>query len=371
MSLTTVWLVAKREVTLTLRARAFKIGLFITALLVGAAAFAPTLLGGPDEYKIGLVNSKQLPMAQAVPDAKWDWVTFPDRAAATKAVLDGDVDVALVDDNKILSDGEVDSKLGVMLQSVNRETKLGAAGVNVPPLAVESVGADTRYQGARMGIAFLFVIVLFGLVIQSATAVAMGVVEEKGSRIVEILLASLRPWQLLTGKVLGMGLVGLINMAVVLVVGLGAAVASGFAADFPPGMPGVIAGVLVWFVLGYAFFATFAASLGSLVSRQEEVQNVLGPMMMTIMITYGFSFYAAGDPTSTLATIVSMIPPLSSMVMPVRMAATTVPFWEVGLSMAFMVLAVAAMAALGSRVYERAVTRTGARVNLLSVLRER
>lgn len=371
MSLNTVWLVARREVSVTTRSRSFKIGLFVTALLVAAVSIVPTLVNGPDTYKVGLVNSQRLPMERAAPDAKWEWTTYPDRTAAAKAVLDGDVDVALVNGATLLSDGEIDSKLGVLLQSVNREAKLGAAGVSVPPLTVESVGADTRYQSARTGIAFVFVVVLFGLIMQSATAVSTGVVEEKGSRIVEILLASVRPWQLLTGKVLGMGLIGLINMGVVLVTGIVGATASGLISDFPPGMPGIIASVLFWFVLGYAFFAIFAATLGSLVSRQEDAQSVLGPMMLTIMATYGLAFYSAGNPTSTLATVISFIPPFSSMVMPVRMAAAGVPLWEVGLAWLLMALAVVAMAALGARIYERAVTRTGTRIKLFSVLRER
>jgi ABC-2 type transport system permease protein len=364
-----VMLVARREIATTIRARSFVVGLLITAVLVGVAAFLPKFFDKPDEYAIGLVNSQELPLKQALPEAVFTWKTYPDQAAATKAVLDGDIDAALVDGTKVLTDGEIESELGVLMQSVNREVKLGAAGVNVPPLAMESVGADTRYQAARTGIAIMLVIVLFGLIIQSATMVAMGVVEEKGSRIVEILLASVRPWQLLVGKVLGLGVIGLINLAVVLVVGIGAAMASGFAENFPPGMSGIIAGVLIWFVLGYGFFATYAAALGSLVSRQEEVQNVLGPMMITVMITYGVSFYAAGNPTSTIATVMSMIPPFSSMVMPVRMAAAEVPLWEVGVAMAVMLVAVAGIAAIGARVYERAVLRTGARLKFTEVLR--
>ncbi|NUT40937.1 MAG: ABC transporter permease [Thermoactinospora sp.] len=366
-----VWLVARREIVTTVRTRSFIIGLIVTAVVVGVVAFLPKFFDGPDKYTIGLVNSQELPLKQALPEAEFTFKTFQDRAAATKAVLDGDLDAALVDGTTVLTDGQIETELGVLMQSVNREVKLGAAGVNVPPLAMESVGADTRYEDARRGIAFLLVIVLFGLVIQSVSMVAMGVVEEKGSRIVEILLASLRPWQLLVGKVVGLGVIGLINLAVVLVVGIGAAVASGFAENFPPGMAGIIVGTMIWFLLGYAFFATYSASLASLVSRQEEVGNVLGPMMLTVMVTYGVSIYATGDPSSTLSTVMSLIPPFSSMVMPVRMAAAEVPLWEVGLAMLIMMAAVAGIAAVGARVYERAVLRTGARLKFTEVLRSR
>jgi ABC-2 type transport system permease protein len=275
----------------------------------------------------------------------------------------------LVGGTKVLTDGELDGELNVLLQSVNREVRLGAAGVSIPPLEMVSVGADTRYQSARTAIAIVLVVVLFMLVLGQAMMVAMGVVEEKGSRIVEILLATLRPWQLLGGKIIGLGVLGLINMVTILGVGLGAAMASGLAADFPPGIAGLVAGVLIWFVLGYAFFATLSAAFASLVSRQEELNSVMTPLIMLNMVTYFVAFFAVNDPTGTLATVMSYVPPFSSMVMPVRMAASEVPLWQAGASMAGMVVAVVAVLALGAKVYERAVLRTGARVKLGEVLR--
>ncbi|MEU8247542.1 ABC transporter permease [Nonomuraea sp. NPDC048916] len=362
-------LVARREIATHIRTKAFVIGLLITAALVGAAAFAPKVFGGPDSYTLGTVNSQQLPLQAAAPDAEIEWRAFADEEAARKAVLDGDVDAVLVDGVRVISDGEIDSELGVLLQSTNREVKLGAAGVNIPPLRMESVGADTRYEAARTGIAVVLVLVLFMLVIGQTMMVAMGVVEEKGSRIVEILLTSIRPWQLLGGKILGLGALGMINLVTILGVGVAAAIVSGVAMDFPPGMPGIVVGVLIWFVLGYAFFATLAAALSSLVSRQEEVGNVMSPLTMLIMAAYFVAFYATAEPTGTLASVMAMVPPFSSMVMPVRMAATEVPIWQVGLSMALMVLAVLAVLSVAAKVYERAVLRTGARVRLGDVLR--
>ncbi|MDX3108185.1 ABC transporter permease [Nonomuraea angiospora] len=362
-------LVARREITTQVRTKAFAIGLLITAVLVAAVTFAPKILGGSDEYTLGTVNSQQLPLKAAAPDTEVEWRSFPDEAAAKKAVLDGDVDAVLVDGTRVLTDGEIDSRLGVLLQSVNREVKLGAAGMAIPPLKVESVGADTRYEAARAGIAVVLVLVLFMLLMGQVMMVAMGVVEEKGSRIVEILLSTIRPWQLLGGKIIGLGVLGLINLVTILAVGLAASAVSGIAADFPPGLPGLVAGVLVWFVLGYAFFATLAAALASLVSRQEEVSSVMTPLTMVIMVTYFVAFYATNDPTGTLSTVLSYVPPFSAMIMPVRMAATEVPMWQVGLSMGAMALAVLAVLSFGAKIYERAVLRTGARLKLADVLR--
>jgi ABC-2 type transport system permease protein len=362
-------LVARREVMTQVRTKAFLIGLAITAVLVAVVPFASKVMGGPDSYTLGTVNSQQLPLQGAAPDSDFEWRSFPDEAAAKQAVLDGDVDAVLVNGTKVLTDGEIDGQLGVLLQSVNREVKLGAAGMSIPPLQMESVGADTRYEAARTGIAVVLVLVLFMLLMGQVMMVAMGVVEEKGSRIVEILLSTLRPWQLLGGKIVGLGALGLINLVTILVVGLVSSTASGLAADFPPGIPGLVAAVLVWFVLGYAFFATLAAAFGSLVSRQEEVSSVMTPLTMLIMITYFVAFYATNDATGTLATVMSYIPPFSAMVMPVRMAAAEIPLWQVGASMVAMVAAVLVVLAFGAKVYERAVLRTGARLKLGDVLR--
>jgi ABC-2 type transport system permease protein len=364
-------LVAGREISTQVKSKAFVIGLLITVVLVGALSFAPKVFGGGDSYALGTVNSQRLPLDQAAPDIEFEWREFPDEAAAKKAVLDGDVDAVLVNGTKVLTDGEIDQQLGVLMQSVNREVKLGAAGVHIEPLQMQSVGADTRYQAARTAIATILVFVLFFMIFGQVVMVAMGVVEEKGSRIVEILLASVRPWQLLGGKILGLGVVGLINLAAILVVGLGAAAVSGLSADFPPGMAGLVVAVVVWFVLGYAFFATLAAASGSLVSRQEEVNTVMTPLTMVIMGTYFVAFYAGNEPTGTLATVGSFLPPFSSMIMPVRMAATEVPLWQVLVSMGLMAAGVVAVLAFGATVYRRAVLRTGARLKLMEVLRSR
>ncbi|WP_061296855.1 ABC transporter permease [Herbidospora cretacea] len=364
-----LWLVAKREISTQVRTRAFVISLVISAVLVGGIAFAPKLFGGPDEYNLGRVGGQELPLQSLAPDAKITWKAFPDEKAATAAVLDGDVDVAVVDSARVLTNGEIDSELGLLLQSANREAQIGAAGVTVTPLQMQSVGADTRYEGARRGISTVLVLLLFFMIIGSVMIVAMGVVEEKGSRIVEILLISVRPWQLLGGKIFGLGVVGFINLAVVLAAGLTGAFLSGFSADFPPGMAGIVVSALLWWVLGYAFFAALAGSLASLVSRQEEVGNVLQPMMLLFMISYGVSFFASASPDHPVAEILSFVPPFSSMVMPVRVAASEVALWEILLSGALMVVAVAAVLMMGGRIYERAVLRTGKRLKITEVLR--
>lgn len=381
-----LWLVAQREITVHGRTKGFLVGLVISAVLVAVVAFIPKFFSGPDLYTVGLVNSPGIqPVATSIAateEVTLDFTDLPDERAARTAVEEGDVDVAVVDGTTILADGRVPGQLGSILQSAHRtvqaEKRLREAGLdparvteamNVPPLAEVSIDPADDSAALRIGAATLMVFVLFFLLMSSITSVAMGVVEEKGSRIVELLLTSIRPWQLLGGKILGLGLLGLINFVVVLGAGIVASVAAGTIDDLPPGMGGTILGALGWFLLGYAFFATLAASLGALVSRQEEVNSVLTPLTTLLLGAYLVAFSAVIDPGSTLARILSLVPPFSSMVMPVRMAGGQVPVWEVVLAALLMLLAVLVVLRVGAGIYRRAVLRTGARVRLGEVIR--
>jgi ABC-2 type transport system permease protein len=381
-----LWLVARREIVTRGRTKAFVIGLVVSAVLVAALAFLPQLFSGPDSYTVGLAGARSQPLGPALTGAAKDVRLtvreFPDETAASGAVTAGDVDAVVVDGRRVLADGEVDRELGLLLETANQtvqtQRQLAEAGLDpakvaaamrVAPLEQVSVGADARYADVRVGIASLLVMVLFFLLIYSSMYVAMGVVEEKGSRIVEILLTSVRPWQLLGGKIAGLGALALANMVVIIAAGLGAAAATGLAADLPPGMTGIVVSALCWFVLGYAFFAAMAAALGSLVSRQEDANSVLTPMTMLMTVTYLVAYFAAVQPNSAVARILSLVPPFSSMVMPVRMAGGEVLAWEIAVAAALMLLATAGTLMLGARIYSRAVLRMGARVKLSEAMR--
>lgn len=383
-----VWLAARREIVVRARTKGYIISLVISGLMVAVLAFLPTLLFGSDSYTVGLVDSAALrPAAQKIASEQEITLTFrefPDERAARAAITDGQIDAAVVGNATLLADGEVDEDLGTLLQGAHRaaqtEERLRAAGIDpvkvgeamaVPPLEEVSVVPLEGDAGARVGFATMLVIILFFLLMSAITTVAMGVVEEKGSRIVELLLTAIRPWQLLSGKIIGLGVLGLVNLLVIAAVGLGTAFSTGLASDLPANMLGIVAATVGWFLLGYAFFSTVAAALGALVSRQEEVGSVLTPLTILLTATYLVSFNAAFEPSGTLARVLSVVPPFSSMVMPVRMAGTPVPAWEIALAVLLMALAVAVVLRIGARVYERAVLRTGARVRLSEVIRRR
>jgi ABC-2 type transport system permease protein len=254
--------------------------------------------------------------------------------------------------------------------------RLAAAGLDagavsraldVPPLAVSAIDPPDPGSDARRSAAFFGVLLLYFQLIGYGVWVALGVVEEKSSRVVELLLATLRPWQLLTGKVIGIGLLGLAQLVLTGLVGLAAGLGTG-AIDVPSGIAGVAGQVLIWFLLGFAFYACLYAALASLVSRQEEVQNVTAPLSILLVGSFFLALSALNSPDSGLARVTSIVPPFSTMVMPIRWAAGTVPLWEVGVSMLVMAVAVVLLIRVAGRIYAGAVLRSGPRIRLKDAL---
>jgi ABC-2 type transport system permease protein len=132
---------------------------------------------------------------------------------------------------------------------------------------------------------------------------------------------------------------------------------------------GTAVSVVLWFVLGYAFYAAIFAVAASLVSRQEDLGTVLTPTTLVLVGAFIVGIQAASDPAGTLATVTSYVPGLSPLVMPVRQAAGDVAPWEIALSVLIMVVAIALVVRLGGRVYAGALLRTSGKTKLREALR--
>src|SRR5699024_12799232 len=156
--------------------------------------------------------------------------------------------------------------------------------------------ATSEHAGAKEGLAFIIMLNLLFLFMTTTVGLAYGVVEEKGSRIVEILLVAVKPWQLLTGKLLAFGVIGALQLAAFAVSGLGTAKAIGVTEELPPGMVGVVGATFAGYILGYLCFGAMAAALGSLVSRQEETNGALTPMTLATVLSYLGAYIAYSQP---------------------------------------------------------------------------
>jgi len=222
-------------------------------------------------------------------------------------------------------------------------------------------------RGARVH-RLAITLLLYGQLLTYGFWVAIGVVEEKSSRVVEILLSAIRPRQLLAGKVLGIGLLGAAQLLLVVVAGVALALLAG-SLDVKGDILGTVAVIMLFFPLGFALYACLFASAGALVSRQEDLQSTTTPLTILIVGSYIVSFTALQDPGGTLAKVASLVPVSSPLVMPPRLALGQASAVEVLAAVAILLLTIAAVIGFAARVYERAVMRTGKPVRLREALR--
>jgi ABC-2 type transport system permease protein len=379
--LAAVGLVARREIVTRTRERSFHVATLVTIGILAAIVVLPNALGLGDRSATVVVSSPagERVAAAAQPGAralKLALTTEQAGAAQARArVRDGTADAALVGtEPAVLVRSRLGDDLGAVLRqasaTVRSEAALAQAGLSAQqrravlqpqPLRVVELEPDRNDQA--QGFATVAIFLLFFQLIGYGYWIAAGIVEEKASRVVELLLSTIRPRELLAGKVAGIGLVALGQLALIGVIGLVLAIATG-SVDVPGDAAGALIIVLAFFLLGYAFYSAMFAVAGALVPRQEEIQNVTTPIQIVLFATYFLSFQAVSEPGGPLAQVLSFIPPTAAIVLPVRVIAGDIPAWEIALGSLLLAAAAAAMLLAAARIYANAVLRTGSRVRL-------
>jgi len=380
----TVALIARREFLGRVRSRAFVVGtVVLLVILIGYALFTSFLASSSDASTVAIAPESAaivpaLETAARTGGRVLDVESVPDAAAGAARARAGEVDAA-ISGAPAAPRVDVQDDLGQNLRSVitaasaqvAQDQALRARGVDpatisgavaAAPTVVAATPKDPA-EGLRLGVGAFGAFLLFFSIQTYGGMVAQGVVEEKQSRVVELILATVRPWQLLLGKVLGLGAVGLLQLAVLAGAGLVAASVAG------AGIAGTLVSVLVWYLLGFAMYATIYGALGSLVSRQEDVQSVLTPVSIVVILGFvvGFNLLIS-DPRSTTLAVLSLVPPFSPLLMPGRMAVGVAPVWQVALALVLTLAFTVGVLVVGGRIYARSVLRTGARVSLRSAL---
>lgn len=238
---------------------------------------------------------------------------------------------------------------------------------------VESLVAEEEAAafGPEYLVAILSISLLFFALINSGSVIAMGVVEEKTSRVVEILLATIRPSQLLAGKILGIGIVGL-SQVVILGGAAGAAfAATGLLEGFEIDLGATMLLVLLWFLLGFAVFSLLFGGFAALISRQEEIGAVTTPLLFLMFIPFYMSMFMgmSNGTDSTLMRVLSQIPFFAPFMMPVRHVYGGVEAWEMALAIGIAIVTIPLLVWIAARVYRRGVLHTGGRMKLRQALR--
>ena len=238
-------------------------------------------------------------------------------------------------------------------------------------VALDPLQHDAEEFGARYTILAFIDILLMIAIMGGGQAIATGVVEEKASRIVEILLACVRPTSLLAGKVLGTGTAVILSYGLIGVVAAATAELAGVLPQTSIRIDAVVVAMIVWMIVGYAIAAAAYGAAGALVSRQEDAASVTMPLTMLFMIPYMLSFVMAMDPSKTVFRVLAYLPPLSPFLMPARLVLGASNWAEQLAALALALAFIPLLVRLAAIVYTRAVTRTGSRVPLREVLARR
>lgn len=349
-----IWLVAEREIGSKLRSKAFVISTAI--LFVGALALV--IWGG-----FSAANSSGTPVAvtsdaeQYVTDAEGLEVTdVADRGEAESLVESGDVDAAIV--------GDTASPTGfTVLADDSAPTQLLLQLAQVPPVELlnpDDTNAALGYVAAiGFGVVFLMAASLFG------GTIAQSVVEEKQTRVVELLISAIPVRVLLAGKVIGntiLAMAQILILAAIAVVGLTVTDQTALL----QGLGGPIAWFAIFFLFGFILLASLFAAAASMVSRQEDIGSTTTPLTMLIMAPYFLVIFFNDNPL--VLGVMSYVPFSAPVGMPMRLFLGEAQWWEPLLSLVILIATCIAAILVGARIYENSLLRMGARVKLTEAL---
>jgi ABC-2 type transport system permease protein len=383
-----IYLVARREILERGRSRAFLISLALTVVFVLAGIFLPQVLGGGDQaHKLGVVGTPptgfDAALAATSDQAQMKIVTEPvaDVATGEARLKDGTLDGMLVVPTQAGGSAEFVVKerdnssfaqvVGAAWSAASATQVLTDAGVDPATVAAASKPPELRElepSDPNRDTAFIFanvgVILLFIAIFTFGTWVLTGVVEEKQSRVVEVVLSTVQARDLLVGKVLGIGLLGLVQLIIIVVFGLTFGTITG-RFSLPPTTGAAVAMLLLWFAIGYVFYSTALGVLGALASRMEEASNASSPVSILASLSYVFALLVAiQSPDGVAARIATFLPPVSPMIVPLRAALDAIEPWEIGLAVIVNAIAVWLLLEFGGRVYSGAVLQTAGRMKL-------
>jgi ABC-2 type transport system permease protein len=426
-----IWTILKSEFWRRVRTKGFILSTLLAPAGLVALMVLPGLLafwaasGGADDAPTVVVADETERLLPDLKEHAGDAYQFEPRPDGTptdslrSAVLNGDYDAFLVLPQSLLN-GQGEARyystessgfterfrLGDFVEDAVRDVRLDAEGTPVSVRAImdasvpvqmrrlttegeEGGGAVLTAIGFAMGFLIYMMVFIYG------QFVMQGVIEEKATRVVEVVVSSVRPFQLLLGKVLGIGAMALSQVvlwSVCVVAGL--AFAAPLMAlfidptdlDLPQGaeaeammeatgitLPTVPVSLLVWFVLffagGYLLYSSLFAAAGSAVEQQQDAQSLVFPITIPLLIPIVFAQFIIESPNSSLAVWLSGVPFFSPILMPIRIAAGAAPFWQILLAFVLLMITFLAMIWLSARIYRTGILMYGKKAGFAEMWR--
>ncbi|NNC40483.1 MAG: ABC transporter permease [Acidimicrobiia bacterium] len=387
-----IWLVARRELRERSRGRTYRITTLILMIVVVAAIVLPAVID-PDDgvtYELGIVGDLSpdfvptLELLAGASEASVADQLFESVSSGEAAVTAGEIDALLVDGVEIVVQQSAPSDLFItggsgligllngVAQTLEFQELIDEAGVSaeelassltIEPLTVRGLEPEDPNRLTNQAVSFVAMFLLYFAILSYGAWTLNGVIEEKSNRVVEVLLSALRPHHLLAGKVLGIGLLGLIQLMLVSGSALVAALSVDLF-DLPRVTFAVVGSVVLWFVLGFAFYAVAYAGLGALVSRMEDAQSVATPLTLVGVVGYLVAFQALENPDGIVARITTFLPPTAPFVVPIRTVQSAILWWELVAAVLVMGAATYGVIRLAGRLYAGGILHLGQRLKL-------
>ncbi|HEY6069056.1 MAG TPA: ABC transporter permease [Gaiellaceae bacterium] len=362
-------LVARREIRERGHSKAFLVSTIVMLALVGGSAALPAALSRKATYRVVVTapvpRGLEVALRRAAKpfDAAKVRVRVVTSAAEGRQALEkkrADV-LLLLPENRLVFRANVDVKAAAVADIAVR-----ALRKHLPPAPElttttlhppDQKATDARTLVAMIGSSLL----VFSLAVYGQWVIS-GVLEEKNSRVVELILSTVRPRHLLAGKVAGIGLLGLAQLA--LVAGLGAVLFAAGVFDAPAGLGGSVALIVPWFALGFALYATAYAAAGALASRQQSADTAGQPVTYALLAVYFVGYVAvSADMNGRLANVLTVFPLSAPLVLPARSALVGVPLWEHALALVLVSATIYAIVRFAGRVYAHGLLHGGPRLD--------
>jgi ABC-2 type transport system permease protein len=403
--------IIKREYLTRVRSKGFIIGTILSPLFMSSFILIPFLLGrsaGPDKYQIVALDQSGDPLlferlTTALAPTKPGQPRYElsreeidsqeeleaRRQVISKRIADKQLDGYLILPPDALRQEEIKFyaknasgfsnrvRLENAIKNAIHERRIAQEGLNTErfryltrSVALTVVNERGESERGRVMLAFILVMFIYITVLIYGVTVMRGVMEEKQSRIIEVLLASVRPFDLMLGKVVGIGLVGLTQYVVWVVSGLalsalsaGAAVAvAGF--DLPKISFSLLIFFMVYYLLGYFLYAALYAMIGAIVSNEDDGQQAQWPVSMTFAMSFVLSTLALENPNGVAVTILSLIPFFGPSLMFLRIAIGSAPAWQIAASIILLILTIVIVTWIAAKIYRIGVLMYGKRPTL-------
>jgi ABC-2 type transport system permease protein len=397
-----IWLIAKREYTERIKTRAFLIATILIPTLMGGGIFGVTALASKSKptSHIAVVTGQLQPAADLKKqlengeDSKMTVDILP--ATTSRSVLEKEMHNKRLDAYLVITpaarageratfdlqprsaaDIAAISAIQEALNSVLTRESLAGKGVSgediaalMKPATLNVIERNGRHANSRTSfyVAYVLFFLMYMVVLLYGMNVARSIIEEKTSRVFEVLLATIKPEELLAGKILGVGAVGLTQVGIWMIAAGALAAKAGAASGITISPPQAIF-FIVYFVLGYVLYSSVAAALGAMTNSEQELQQLNMFLMMPLFFSMLMLVPVVANPNSILSRIVSQIPFCAPLLMELRISVSMPQSWEIGLSIVLILVTTYVVLWLSSRIYRVGILMYGKKPNLPEILR--